>query len=1207
MALTVAVFPVPQASASATDGQAASSEGQAALAEAQESGRRVEVLGERTERTTVFANPDGYTFTLEESAVPVRVAKSGGGWTAPDATLEKRADGSVAPKAAAVRMALSAGGDKAALARIEDEGRSLELRWPGALPAPRLDGASAVYADVLSGVDLKVTVTPESFQPVFVVKTPEAAASDAVRKLTFGMKSEGLDVHEGVSGNLMAVDDSGRTVFRSPPARMWDSAGSASGTQTQFMAVRSAASGTGDPSDPSEKAPSGSGRAPGQGDTVARMNVEVAEDSLSVVPDAGMLTGTKKSAFPIFIDPVVSWGESERTLLRSDGYESYGWDNGDDGQGKGAGKCGVWSGYYCGPGYVQKLYFEFAPDSLKGKKVLDATFRITEPWAFQCSPRVVDLVRTDNISSATTWGTRPKERDWMVDANVSAGRGSLCDPDSPNAQIQFNDDPKKSWQNLTPTVADFAAGKFSRLTLEIRAHDESDPSAWKRFKNDATLAVDFVGLPDRPTGVGLATGSGTACEKDSKKPAVVSDPEPLLRAAAQTKPGGEKDAQLRIFFDLDHQNSNGTWSDTTAGNGSLRPSTGYAADNATVALKWSKLTDGTLYRYHAWTWSYYNNGASYLMSPETTAYCYFKVDTTAPKPPRIAIGAPYTECLPNSCVANGRPDQAVTFTLAPNEKEDSKVASYEYKLSTASTWSTASGSTAKVSLVPKRSGTFTFQVRAKDNVGSGRTGATNQVDFLVSNDDQRTGRWNFGEASGVAVDTVTVDGGAQNAVLGGGAVRDDRGRRGTLTRDATGAVLNTPVTDKGLSLDGSAGYAATTAPVVDTRASYTVSAWARLNGLPVGNKTVLAQQGTYYSGFYLSYQSAAGTWTVRTSPTDDANGNISQQTVVAKQPAVAGAWTHLAMVYDATAKEIRLYVNGKLQGSDPVAPSWAATGPLQVGRALWRETYTDYFPGSVDEVATWQSALTDEQIADEALLKISEDFNGAELVADWSAARGSGTTVADTTSGYGRPLTLSGGAKLEGESIVLGSPESAATTPGPVVDDSGSFTATTLVALDGDELLKKGVGYKGQVFGQRTADGSSWGFWYEVTGKETVWNEEAAAEKTVPVGFWRFGRLSADGKTFTTVDSTESAALDSRVRLTGVHNASDGTISLYLGAVQNDDAKEFTAQVGSGDFAVGKGFTGGKWQHYVPGHIAEVRLWAGAMGGFKQIEETVGD
>lgn len=83
----------------------------------------------------------------------------------------------------------------------------------------------------------------------------------------------------------------------------------------------------------------------------------------------------------------------------------------------------------------------------------------------------------------------------MVDRNVSAGRGSACDPDSPDAPIEFNDSPDESNENLTPTVRDFAAGKFDRLTLLIKANDETDTAAWKRFKNDAVLAVDFVGLP----------------------------------------------------------------------------------------------------------------------------------------------------------------------------------------------------------------------------------------------------------------------------------------------------------------------------------------------------------------------------------------------------------------------------------------------------------------------------------------------------------------------------------------------------------------------------------------------------------------------------------------------------------------------------------------------------------------------------------------
>ncbi|MEV0095276.1 hypothetical protein [Streptomyces sp. NPDC050738] len=54
------------------------SEGQQALAEAADSGERVEVTGERTEFTTTYANPDGFTFHLEQSVTPVRVKQAGG-------------------------------------------------------------------------------------------------------------------------------------------------------------------------------------------------------------------------------------------------------------------------------------------------------------------------------------------------------------------------------------------------------------------------------------------------------------------------------------------------------------------------------------------------------------------------------------------------------------------------------------------------------------------------------------------------------------------------------------------------------------------------------------------------------------------------------------------------------------------------------------------------------------------------------------------------------------------------------------------------------------------------------------------------------------------------------------------------------------------------------------------------------------------------
>src|SRR5690606_7611458 len=274
-----------------------------------------------------------------------------------------------------------------------------------------------------------------------------------------------------------------------------------------------------------------------------------------------------------------------------------------------------------------------------------------------------------------------------------------------------------------------------------------------------------------------------------------------------------------------------------------------------------------------------------------------------------------------------------------------------------------------------------------------------------------------------------------------------------------------------------------------------------------------------------------------------------------------GVWTHLAAVYDASAKQLRLYVNGRLQGSDTVSAAWAAEGPLQIGRVLWRDAYTDYFAGSIDEVTVWQQALTGDLIADEARLMNSPDRAAVELVADWSADRGSGSTVPDTTSGYGRSLSLSGGAVLNGEAMVFDGTDDSAATAGPVVDGTGSFTVTTLAALDSGRLLAKPVGYTGQILGQRAVDGSAWGIWFERTGSTTVLDEETLEEKTVPEGFWRFGRLNADGS-FSAVASSEAAVMDGMVRLTGVFDARTDEISLYLSRNVNGDPQAFTAKAG---------------------------------------------
>ncbi|MFF5932017.1 LamG-like jellyroll fold domain-containing protein [Streptomyces hydrogenans] len=1187
-------------------------EAQRALADAQESGVRVEVAGDRSERTTVYANPDGYSFTLEESSVPVRVSKSGGGWLAPDATLERRADGTIAPKASAVEMEFSGGGASDPLVKIEERGRSLALGWPASLPEPELAGSSAIYREVMEGVDLQVVASTEGFRQLLIVKTPEAAADPELQEIDYSLKTEGLKLVKGKAGNLAAVDADGNRVFRAPPAQMWDSAGTSdTAPSTSSGADEAPTSRTAallgpetEPATPSEPAASGE---PSSGDTVTTMDVKVGSDSLTVVPDADMLRGTAADDFPLYIDPPVTWDESERTLLRSDGYESYAWGNGDDDLGRGVGKCGTWNGYYCGPGYTQRLYFEFSPDKLRGKHVLGATFRVTEPWAFQCDPRWVDLVRTDNISSATTWSTRPKELDWMVDRNVSAGRGSLCDPDSPDAPIEFSDNPDEPNENLTPTVRSFAAGKFDRLTLQLRAQDESDASAWKRFRNDAVLSVDFVGLPDKPTSVGLVTGSGTVCETAESDPAVISSLTPTLSAVAQTKAGGEQEAQLRINFDLDHKNADGSWGDTLPGNGSTRPSTGYTEDGKNVTLVWSELTDGKLYRLRAWTHSFYNGGASHLSS-RTSDFCYFKVDSSAPKPPKILLRGPYTECLTNNCAAGGAPGVPGYFLFSPAVGDDN-ITNFMYRTTRSRTWTTVCQSGTPClftgSYKPPQSGTFRLYVRAKDSLG--RWGAQSTIDFKVGQRDAPVGRWHFDETTdGVAA--IDSGGGAQqNATLAGGAVRDDRGRRGLVTHDANGTELPTPVNDRGLSLNGTGAYAATSTSVLNTGAPYTVAAWVRLDS-KTQDGAVLSQDSVKYSPFLLWYNKTQGKWEFGVKE-KDADTGVGHVGVTSLDAATVGVWTHLAGSYNPDTKEVLFYVNGKLQGTKVVPGSWAANGLLNMGRNLWAGTRTAPFKGSIDEVTVWQGELSDDEVADEAEALISEQYAGVELVAHWDPEAASGTTIPDTTSGYGRSLTLSGGAALSNGEIVLDGVDGAATSTSPLVDDTGSFTVTTLVDADDAKLATKDATpenpYRAQVVGKRAADGSAWSLWFEMTSKDKRLDEQTGEERPVAVGTWHFGRLDAAGG-FSSVVSDLVAEPVGMVRLTGTYNAQAGTISLYLKHIQNGDDMAFTAKAGSGEFTLGKGFSSGAWGHYLPAKIAEVRVWAGAMASEDQVRAAVG-
>ncbi|WP_277440724.1 LamG-like jellyroll fold domain-containing protein [Streptomyces sp. SPB162] len=165
-----------------------------------------------------------------------------------------------------------------------------------------------------------------------------------------------------------------------------------------------------------------------------------------------------------------------------------------------------------------------------------------------------------------------------------------------------------------------------------------------------------------------------------------------------------------------------------------------------------------------------------------------------------------------------------------------------------------------------------------------------------------------------------------------------------------------PVRGKVLSLSGTTGYGATTGPAVDTSGSYTVSAWVKLNSTAANSDFVSQAAGDNLgTGFQLYYSSGAHTWAFGRH-TSDATPTSYQ--AVYGTGATVGHWTHLVGVYDATVKQLSIYIDGRLAGTRTyTGTAWNATGPLQIGRGVAGGSSVEYANGQVSDVRVYATAL----------------------------------------------------------------------------------------------------------------------------------------------------------------------------------------------------------------------------------------------------------
>ncbi|WP_306312458.1 LamG-like jellyroll fold domain-containing protein [Streptomyces hydrogenans] len=188
---------------------------------------------------------------------------------------------------------------------------------------------------------------------------------------------------------------------------------------------------------------------------------------------------------------------------------------------------------------------------------------------------------------------------------------------------------------------------------------------------------------------------------------------------------------------------------------------------------------------------------------------------------------------------------------------------------------------------------------------------------------------------------------------GAGTTARDSGPGGRTLTLNEGTGWGAGVGGSALTFDGQGHFAQTDGPVIDTTASYSVSAWATLDSLPGNYATVVSQDGRRQENpFYLQYGQGAFAFSTP-------GGNRARYVTTPE----LGRWYHLVGVRDTAKNEIRLYVDGVLAATAAAGPADVSTGPFAVGRAKWGGGNVDFWKGSVDGVHAFDKALSSEDVA----------------------------------------------------------------------------------------------------------------------------------------------------------------------------------------------------------------------------------------------------
>ncbi|MGC4808197.1 LamG domain-containing protein [Micromonospora sp. DT233] len=997
--------------------------------------RTVEVEGSKSESTRLVATPNG-TLVHESYAMPRWTKGADKRWRQVDTRLVPDHDG-LKPVATVADVRFSAGGS-GPLVNLGGQGGSLEFSWPTKLPAPLIEGATAVYPSVLPEVDLRVTATVDGFGYVLVVKTRQAATNPALERMRLGMKATGWTIAGRAEGGFEARDSAGALQVSAGRAVMWDASG--------VPAARRSAAGAraAGPESLLRQTPDLSRK--------AELPTTVEDGALVIVPEKSMLTDPT-TVFPVIIDPWTTivkarWGYTNSSnATRDDGIVRVG--SNPDG-----------SGNY-------RSFFAFNLSGLAGKSVRTVKFITEMTHSYSCTSSPVNLWRTADLTTSgkQTWDGPNLEKyieQRSGHAHKPSGGAGCGDDPQPDSYLEFASGTLKT--DLVATGQGTSNYTLALSTRDSDGTDEGTESRWKKFDAAQTkLSVEFNTNPTTPPASALTTHAdytapALACVTGTGRP-IVRSTTPWLKATL-ADPDGTNGGLLSGTFAL--QKWSGTaWAGVT---GWPKVDSGVPTGSKAEVQVPSGVITGGLIRWQVQTKDTLSGASNW--SP----WCEFDYDVTPPAltPTVTPADSVYLETPPNDSWL-GSVGLTGRFTLGANGQAD--VHDYEYQLdggAIAVVQAAGLGGIATVLITPRHSGENVLTVRSRDQ--SQNRSAPKDYRFLVAEPSAPKAVWRLDEGTGLELQTTPA--GGPTSTLANGTTWVEGRLPGTHVANGK---------DWALKFDGVDDQAATAGPVLDTSKTFAVAAWAKMSGKTAYFRSVVCQEGSRNCGFALEYAPAPiDRWVL-----DMYSGDIDYPTVVritSAAPPAIGVWTHLAAEWDAATNTGRLYVNGVEQGSAQQPANSNTTGPLLFGRAKYNGTINNPWWGEVSEVQVWDRALNpDTDLAPE----VKPVLAGAWEMEDWDEE--APRQVLDEST-YRNPLTLTDapntqwcdGYNFTGGLCFDGVSGSAATV-GPVLRSDQSYTISAWIRPDSNDGTRTAIAQEGSVVsglfvGCRTNGTPQWAF-----------------------------------------------------------------------------------------------------------------------------------